>query len=345
MQVLQKELEKEGRERQQLEKDIVKAREIAKLNESKVATFEEKDRERMLGSLQEQMNLKEQQLTLQMKEIELAKNHELQAQDLQKKLQKEKRAKEELERRLKDVEKSKSTLTRDSEMKMQELADAVESARRATNSSQLEASKELEMMRNQFEAERKNHQEQLRETVELELKAVREDTESKVAGCADQARAKESALIKQLEEIRTNSILDKEARVSAEEERNKLHAQLHEQYAVSARQRNEMEQEKERLAKERDEHSQKIQSKMEELEQKAASDVNALEQRTQEVRTLVALFCNVALFLFFCSFLFFFFPLFLFFFFYKLWSLTATADLCFFLFPILSLLTSLHTES
>jgi hypothetical protein len=244
------------------------------------------EREATLTSLQEQMLKKEKQLVLQLKEIERAKEHETKAHDLQTKLRTELKHKQNLEQRLKDVEESKTASTRESAVQLQALMKAVDDARRVTECTQAEASHELEKMRHQMDTERKKHQQQLRETVERELLAVRADTESKVSSLATRARAKENDLMEELEELRKREHTEKQARKLAEEERVQLYAELHERNEVSNRQLRKLEQEKELLAIERNTQKEAMAKQLEDLEKKAAKEVFELKRQTQEVRCI-----------------------------------------------------------
>ena len=293
---LQKELDAEALERLRLEQDVQetqKEQKRAEFNESKAALESkqvEAGNKAALASLQEQMAIKEQQLELQLREIELAKDHEAKAHELQTKLRAEQQHKQELEARLREAEESKRSSTRDSETKLQELTSAVDEARLSAQNIQSEASQELEMMRSQLDEERRKHQQQLRETVERELLAARDDAESKVSGLATEARTKENELVAELERMRTKERAEKDARILAEDERSKLYAKLREQNESSARERMAVEQEKERFAKERDEHSDRMNSQLKEMEQKAANDAEELQRRSKEVCDVVCVF-------------------------------------------------------
>ena len=273
---LQQELELEGRERVRLE--------------SKVETGNQ-EREAALVSLQEQMAIKEQQLELQKQSIVLAQDHESKAYQLEQKLRKEQESYKSLEVRLKELEESKLSSTRESEVRMQELTSAVEEARHAATNRENETSKELEMMRDQLEKERRKHQQKLLETVEQEIQQAKADSESKVSGLELAAKEKEKKLMEELERMKHREQIEKDARLNAEEEREKLYTKLKQQNEASAFERRVIEEEKIRLAQERNEHSQRMTTQLKELEEKNANEVNELQRRSKEVKTFF--FCSL----------------------------------------------------
>ena len=267
---LQQELELEGRERVRLE--------------SKVET-DNQEREAALVSLQEQMAIKEQQLELQKQSIVLAQDHKSKAYQLEQKLRKEQESYKSLEVRLKELEESKLSSTRESEVRMQELTRAVEEARHAATNREIETSKELERMRDQLEKERRKHQQKLLETVEQEIQQAKADSESKVSGLELAAKEKEKKLMEELERMKHREQVEKDARLNAEEEREKMYTKLKEQNEASAFERRVIEEEKIRLAQERNEHSQRMTTQLKELEEKNANEVNELQKRSKEVNT------------------------------------------------------------
>jgi hypothetical protein len=304
---LQKELKNGELERQRLEQGVEEAKKAVISTESKVANIVEsksaelrtaeninKEREASLASLQKEMQKKEHQLALQLEKIERAKEHESKVQDLQNKLRTELEHKQNLEQRLRDAEESKTAITEETSIKMQELVSAINDARRAAEHTQSEASRELETMRLQLEEERKQHQKQLREAVERELVAVRNETESKVSGLATQARQKENELIAELEQLRTRERMEKEARQLAEEERTKLYAKLNEQNEIAAQQLQLFKQEKAKDAKERDLQSEELARQIKDLERRGKEQVNEMKRQKQEVsmNTLFATKCK-----------------------------------------------------